>query len=306
MVMVVWFLFDFGLSIVVPLVDGGAKLPAWFSFLIGNGPLYLIAIPLSLLIFRGLPVVKRKTSKMSLRMFLTVMAVTFPLSYLGSQIGTLLSGMLSQGKATSSINEMINSMDPLTILLTTVIIGPIFEEWLFRRLIIDHIQQYGEVTAIVFSALAFALFHGNLFQFFYVFFFGLLEGYVYVRTGKLRYTIAMHMTYNFCGGFLPQMAILATGPSAYKAISSGSSAQIEKLISSGHFGDLAPLLFYAVFQWVMIITGVIVAIVNRKKLVFYKAPEELPKGMRAQTAVCNVGVIVFIVLCVLEMISALY
>ncbi|WEV72636.1 CPBP family glutamic-type intramembrane protease [Bifidobacterium sp. ESL0790] len=305
MVMVVWNLLAFGLTFLVRVVTNGAKLPMWASFLVGNGPLYLVAIPLSLLIFRRLPVVKRKTSNMSFSMFLTVMAITFPLSYLGSQIGTLLSSMLSHGQARSSISEMIGSMDPLTILLTTVIIGPIFEEWLFRRLIIDHIQQYGEVTAIVVSAGAFALFHGNLFQFFYVFFFGLLEGYVYVRTGKLRYTIAMHMTYNFCGGFLPQMALMATSSDAYKAIASGSSQAIAKLITTGHFGDLAPLLLYSVFQWVMIITGVIVAIVNRKKLVFYKAPEELPKGLRAKTAVGNVGICIFIVLCALEMILAL-
>ncbi|MDF7664372.1 CPBP family glutamic-type intramembrane protease [Bifidobacterium sp. ESL0763] len=306
MVMVVWNLLAIAVSVVVDAFAPGAKLPQWATFLAGNGPLYLVAIPLSVLVFRTRPTVRRKPGKMSLRMFLAAMAITFPVSYVGNWIGNILSSMFSNGQAKSSINEMMEAMDPVTLLLTTVIIGPIFEEWLFRRLLIDHIQQYGEVTAIVVSATAFALFHGNLFQFFYVFGFGLIEGYVYVRTGKLRYTIAMHMTYNFCGGFLPEMALSAMGSEASKAISDGSSDAIEKLIVSGHGGELVPILLYAAFNMIMIVVGIVVAIVNRKKIVFYRTPGELPKGMRARTVLGNVGVNIFIVLCALEMILALF
>ena len=65
-----------------------------------------------------------------------------------------------------------------------VIVGPIFEEWLFRKQLIDHTRKYGEKTAILLSGLAFGLFHMNLFQFFYAFLLGLMFGYVYTRTSS--------------------------------------------------------------------------------------------------------------------------
>ena len=74
-----------------------------------------------------------------------------------------------------------------------VILGPIFEEWMFRKQLIDHTRKYGEKTAILLSGLAFGLFHMNLFQFFYAFLLGVMFGYIYMRTSKLRYSTAMHM-----------------------------------------------------------------------------------------------------------------
>ncbi|WEV73819.1 CPBP family glutamic-type intramembrane protease [Bifidobacterium sp. ESL0798] len=283
-----------------------AKLPMWAEFLLSNGPLYAIAIPLSLLVFRTIPKVKRKTSNMGVGMFLALMAISFPLADIGNIIGNILSGLLSNDQAQSSISELLEGLDPISLLLFTVIIGPIFEEWLFRRLLIDRMQQYGEKTAILVSAFAFGLFHGNLFQFFYAFGFGLLLAYAYVRTGKLRYTIAMHMTFNFFGGFLPQMTFLAMDKSTLNAVNRNASAGIANAFATGHGAQVMPLLIFLVFRAVMFITGIVVAIVERKKLVFYRAPEELPAGTRAKTVLGNPGVIIFIVLCALLMIAALF
>lgn len=306
MVILVWNVLAFAVGQVVSMVVDPKKLPTWAELLVGNGPLYLVAIPLSLLIFRTVPKVKRKTSDMGVGMFLTLMAISFPISYIGSWIGSFLSALFSAGHAQSSIDNLMQGLDPLSLVLFTVIIGPIFEEWLFRRLLIDRIQQYGEKTAILVSAFAFGLFHGNLFQFFYAFGFGLLLAYVYVRTGKLRYTIAMHMTFNFFGGFLPQAVYLPMSKSTMKAVTSGSSAAYRSVFASGHGAELIPLLAYDLFIVVILIVGVILAIVNRKKLVFFTAPEELPRGVRARTVLGNPGAITFVVVCALVMVLALF
>ncbi|WEV46504.1 type II CAAX endopeptidase family protein [Bifidobacterium sp. ESL0690] len=304
MVILVWNVLALVISRMSTLFIDPKKLPMWAVLLMGNGPLYVIAIPLALLIFRTMPQVKRKTSNMSIGMFLAVMAISFPLADIGNFIGNILSAMFSSGQAENSVSELTQRLDPVSLLLFTVIIAPIFEEWLFRRLLIDHIQQFGEKTAILVSAFAFGLFHGNLFQFFYAFAFGLLLAYVYVRTGKLRYTIAMHMTFNFFGGFLPQMAFLAMSKSTLDTI--GTSGGMRQILATGHGAEVAPYLFYLVFNGVMFIVGIVVAILERKKLVFYSAPEELPRGARAKTVLGNPGAIVFIVLCALEMIAALF
>lgn len=306
MVILVWNVLALAISQVVSMVVDPKNLPMWAELLMSNGPLYVVAIPLSLLIFRTVPKVKRKTSNMSVGMFLTLMAISFPISYIGSWIGSFLSALFSAGHAQSSIDKVIQGLDPLSLILLTVIIGPIFEEWLFRRLLIDRVQQYGEKTAILVSAFAFGLFHGNFFQFFYAFGFGLLLAYVYVRTGKLRYTIAMHMTFNFFGGFLPEAIYLPMSKSTMKAVTSGSSAAYRNVFASGHGAELIPLLAYELFIVVILIVGIVLAIINRKKLVFFTAPEELPRGVRIKTVLGNPGAITFVVICALLMIAALF
>lgn len=306
MVILVWNVLALGISQLSTIFINPKKLPMWAELLMGNGPLYVIAIPLSLLIFRSMPKVKRKTSDMGIGMFLSLMAMSFPLADIGNFIGSILSGLFSNGKAQNSIDELTQNLDPVSLLLFTVIIAPIFEEWLFRRLLIDHTQQYGEKTAILLSAFTFGMFHGNLFQFFYAFGFGLLLAYAYVRTGKLRYTIAMHMTFNFFGGFLPQMTFLTMSKSTANAVNTDIVGGMKKAFAAGHGGEVTPFLIYLIFDIVMFVVGIVVAIVERKKLVFYRAPEELPRGTRAKTVLGNPGINVFIVLCVLEMIMALF
>lgn len=302
----VWYFLTTLIRLAISGLGVSKNLPMWADLLLGNGPLYVAAIPLSLLIFRKLPRVKRKTSTMSVRMFVTVMLASFPISVIGGWIGNLLSALLSNNQANNGIAELVKGLDPFSLFLFTVVIAPIFEEWLFRRLLIDHVQQYGEKTAILVSAVAFGLFHGNLFQFFYAFGFGLLLAYVYVRTGKLRYTIAMHTTFNFLNGFVGQMVLLPMSKSTLNAVDGGTSADIYKVLSSGHGMELVPYVIFVLFTWVCLIAGIVVIIINRKKLVFHTAPEELPQGTRVKTVLGNPGIIIYIVLSIMLMIAALF
>lgn len=302
----IWYFLTTLIRLAISALEVSKNLPMWADLILGNGPLYVAAIPLSLLIFRKLPKVKRKTSTMSVRMFVTVMLASFPISIVGGLIGNLLSALLSNNQAHNGIEELAKGLDPFSLFLFTVIVAPIFEEWLFRRLLIDHVQQYGEKTAILVSAVAFGLFHGNLFQFFYAFGFGLLLAYVYVRTGKLRYTIAMHMTFNFLNGFVSQMMLLPMSDSTLNAVENDIPADIYKVLISGHGMELVPCLIFALFKWVCFIAGIVLIIGNRKKLVFHTAPEELPQGTRVKTVLGNPGAIIYIVLSIMLMIAALF
>lgn len=82
-------------------------------------------------------------------------------------------------------------------LLTTVIIAPIVEEIMFRRILLRRLLPDGELYAIVISGLAFGLFHMNFYQFFYAAALGFLFALIIVKTGKLWHTIALHMAINF-------------------------------------------------------------------------------------------------------------
>ena len=82
-------------------------------------------------------------------------------------------------------------------LLTTAVLAPVFEEWLCRGMVLRGLlQKKSPATAIVLSALFFALLHLNPWQALNAFIIGCLLGYVYYRTGSLWLTMLMHATNN--------------------------------------------------------------------------------------------------------------
>ena len=74
--------------------------------------------------------------------------------------------------------------------------APVMEELAFRKLLLDAAHPYGEIPAIFLSALLFGLMHGNAAQFLLAFSLGLMLAAVYMRTGRVIYTILMHFLIN--------------------------------------------------------------------------------------------------------------
>ena len=119
--------------------------------------------------------------------------------YLGNIAGIAVTTALS-GKTIAV--ETVFGSDLLTNIAVTVVIAPVAEETIFRKMLIPRLLPFGERTAVVFSALAFALLHGNFQQFFYAFGFGILCGFIFVRTGRAAFTVALHMIINAFGGIV--------------------------------------------------------------------------------------------------------
>ena len=85
-------------------------------------------------------------------------------------------------------------------------LAPIFEELIFRKLIIDRTRRFGELTSILLSSFLFGLVHCNVYQIFYAFALGLILGYVYMRTGNVILTIIMHVLINSSSSILYPLA----------------------------------------------------------------------------------------------------
>ena len=82
-------------------------------------------------------------------------------------------------------------------ILRIVIIAPIVEEVIFRGIIMSGFSRnYHPAFAIFFSALLFALFHLNPWQFAATFALGLILGYIRIRTGSVIACIAGHVIHN--------------------------------------------------------------------------------------------------------------
>lgn len=114
--------------------------------------------------------------------------------YLGNIVGQALMYLVStlQGKPmVNPVAETIEDLSLWAIFITMVVMAPVCEEILFRRIIIDRVRLFGDRAAILVSAVIFGLSHGNFYQFFYAFGIGLVFAYVYIQTGKLRYPILL-------------------------------------------------------------------------------------------------------------------
>lgn len=82
--------------------------------------------------------------------------------------------------------------------ISIVCVTPLFEEWLFRGIILNSfLQRYSFFKAIFLSAILFALLHGGL-QILTAAFLGILTGYIYYATKSIWPGIVLHGINNFC------------------------------------------------------------------------------------------------------------
>lgn len=81
--------------------------------------------------------------------------------------------------------------------LLVVIFAPVFEEWLFRGIILKGLlNHYSPKKAIIWSAAFFGIIHLNPWQSVSAFFFGLVVGWVYWRTRSLKLCMFLHAVNN--------------------------------------------------------------------------------------------------------------
>lgn len=94
--------------------------------------------------------------------------------------------------------ESMFSQPPLLVQVLVVgIIGPVMEELLFRGILFRRLRDYlGFYAAVIFSAAAFGIAHGNLTQGIYAFILGMVLAALYEHFGSLKACIAGHMANN--------------------------------------------------------------------------------------------------------------
>lgn len=202
-----------------------------------------------------------KPTKMSIDSLIKYILVCFPVMFLGSIIGNLIEYVVFENANNPVDASYSNNFIIATI--SSLVMAPIFEELICRKLLIDRLAKFGEKSAILFSALCFAIIHGNLFQFFYAFGIGLIFGYIYIRTRNITYTMLGHFILNLFGG-----------PVVY--------------MLNGVFNE------YIVGIMLLILSaiGIIVFVMNYKKIKF----ESQRKEASLNAMFCNPGFILLVIL----------
>ena len=263
-------------------------------------PLYAAAFPVGLLIMKKLPKNTPKGNGMTAKEFWTVLPITILLMIIGNYIGSFLSMFLSSGNAENALNDLAMQTGIIKVVVM-VILAPIFEEYIFRKQLIDRTLVYGEKTAVILSGLLFGLFHTNLFQFFYAFFVGVVFAYVYVRSGKLRYSVILHMIINFFGSVVAPFIISQIDMEALEKMAQYDTEQItDEMLQTMYsvMPGLMMLLGYSFIWGGLGIAGAVLLIINRKRITWQKTELQLSKENVANAVYMNSGIIAFVILSV--------
>ncbi len=261
----------------------------WSMWVYTFAPIYLVAVPLGILIMKTVP--RLELPKQSLRAGFMVKAVFISLfmMYGGNILGNLMVALLGKitGKTIDAAITTYAMADSLVMkVLFLVILAPVIEEYIFRKLLIDRMNRYGQKLAVVTSALMFGLFHGNFNQFFYAFGLGLVFGYVYLKSGKLRYSIGLHMFINLLGSVVSSALLEGVN---LEALDSAGMLLPEAMITPA----LIAFLCYVIGMIVAAVIGFIILCRSSRKIIFENAEMDLPQESRFKTTYCNVGMGLF-------------
>jgi len=261
--------------------------------------MYIIGFPIFVLIVRNMKTVPRVKNKMRAEEFFLLFLVSQGVMFIGNMIGTSLNGVIGAilgHEITNSTSDLIETTPIWLVFLVVVIVGPIIEELMFRKLMIDRLGRYGDAVAITVSAISFGLFHGNFYQFFYAAMLGFVLGYIYTKTGDVRYSIIMHMLLNFFGSVLimPIMKMSEEIEEMSLILNEGGQVDMLKFIQ-----NTMAVGTYTLINYALIISGIITLIVGitGKKIKLSGTCEyKIPKERVAGATILNTGTILFLIM----------
>ena len=273
--------------------------------------LYVFALPVLLLLLLAFGGKRERLEKkgMGFGEWMLIFVVSFGLMYIGSYAGQFVMGGLSAlvGYDYSNMLETLVDVDKLWITaIFMCVVAPIGEEFVFRKLIIDRTHKYGGFVCVFFSALAFGLMHANFYQFFYAFALGLVLGYVYYKTGRIWYSVALHAVINFVGSVLTSYLTVGIEKMG-KALEALNLDDSEAVLA--FLGDYGPTLLaeyaFVAFVFASMICAVVLPIVLRKKIKLERAEIATSRKKMLSAAFLNAGAIVMILVYAIQFVLTL-
>lgn len=262
-------------------------------FLMTMLPIYVIGYPILLGMSRNKPAVKRQKHSLGAGNFMIVLMMCFGVMIVGNILGLIVNGVIGAIKGSavdSAIDSVMTGNSFWMNVLVVGILAPVFEELIFRKLLVDRMLRYGEAVAVLVSGLMFGLFHGNFGQFFYATFLGMIFAYVYAKTANVEYTIILHMIINMLSTLMVPVLQKLT-------VLDDITALMDPEVIASIILPLLLLFLYMILLYGFGIAGIVLLIVKRKKFTFAPGEVTLPKGKKASVVWGNAGMILFTIGC---------
>lgn len=249
---------------------------------------YILPFPIFYWLMKKLDDVEIEKAGVSVKTFILYTGITITLMWIGNIAGLIITMLLSgaiQNDIANPVQELINSANIWINLVIISIFAPICEEILFRKFLIDRTIKYGAKVSIILSAVLFAFFHGNLNQFFYAFLMGGFFAYVYIKTGKITYTIILHAIVNIMGSVVS--LILANSVTNIQI----NPNPIDAVIIIGYVAIILSFLIIGLYGLTKI-----------KKARFNGSKTQISLKNPFKTVYLNIGMILFILFFIGEMV----
>lgn len=254
-------------------VDPNLLMTDWANFFLIAVSFYLIGFPLAYCMMKKIPVaVSQEKKRLTLRQLVEYGLISYAVMILLNFLTTFLLSFIELFKTESIVNpvqQVILTGSPWLSLLCIVVLSPIIEELLFRKILLDRVRIYGDKVAIIFTAIAFGFYHGNLSQLFYAVGLGIILAYIVLKTNQLKYSIGIHMFVNAMGSLILPMLI-------------------------GDGSDLLRAQIASVIVVILITFGTILIIKNRKKVELVQGDLTIPESKLMQLVWLNHGVFAYL------------
>ena len=260
---------------------------------------------------KALPSVKIEKRNLTFGQILLLILMVYGLGLAGSMMGMPIHGALtavtyfrgaSAEEAMSNLkNSMILGSDSFIRILTVGVIPAIFEELLFRKFMIDRTLRHGEFLSCALSGIMFGIWHGNFQQFFFAFFLGVLFAFVYIRTGRIIYTMILHASLNLITSSVTVELLAELMKRMGLDMSSGT---IDPNIDYDAMAKSILPIVLLILVWLLVlgglqVSGLILVIVRRKRFKLMPIVGELPRKTILHTMTHSVTMWVFFALALL-------
>ena len=118
----------------------------------------------------------------------------------------ILDSMGVNSSLDTGVPYTFNGVANVLYVIGVAVIPPLVEELGFRGVMLSALRRYGDGFAVVVTALAFGLFHGNPIQIPFAFCVGLALAYIMVRTNNLLLCVIIHALNNGISVFFELIA----------------------------------------------------------------------------------------------------
>ncbi len=291
--------------------------PAWadsmgFTLLLSGFTVYVCSMPLIVLLTRGMKKDTIERHKMTWWQFVLALIICYSLVYASNMIGVFITTYIGLFKGSSVENNLVGFVTEGNMLinfLLMVVVAPIVEEYVFRKVIVDRTVRYGQGIAIAASGLMFGLFHGNLNQFAYAVVLGAFFAFLYIKTGNLKITIAMHAIINFMGSMVAGQLLKLLNYDELAEISASMDSELIMQYFIDNLGVWILFMAYAFLLFAVVMGGFILFIfaLIKKKFALEPGREQIPRGQVFNTLIVNPGMLTFcviwVVLIVLQLLA---
>ena len=269
--------------------------------LLSAAPMYLVGMPICVKVLGRIPKKQLFEHTMKAGKWFLYLCICLFIMYAGNIIGNGVCAVLTKVfgfDMAFDLQQMLTSESLLVTFVFSVILAPILEELVFRKALIDRAIVFGDKTVILLSGFLFGFFHGNFNQLFYAFGLGCFFAYLYIRTGKIKYTISLHMAVNFLGGFLPAAFLKGMNFDMFMGGTDLPGADVFAYL----LGNMGLLLGYVIYIFCMFgagIAGLVLFLISVRKADLRPGAYTMSRGDTARAMFGNIGMILFCAVCVI-------